>query len=290
MTFRCSALPLLLVVLSMLANPCGPILQAQKIKLRDSTVANIRDERTAELPSEITTRLESFFSQLLKSSPETAFFTLFQNTPFNDKNEVIEQITATSRKSVAELGGYTSYEYLDAETFGEKAITVSYITEMPKKLLRWRFFFYSPGGTEWTLANLKVDDYRNYLARNPNRQAPPSSVQLEVEKFFVSMLSANARQGMQDLLAGSEVPNYANSIEEFVRLIDTARIEYGDMQAYELYDRTKVGTRYVLLTYFAYHKTEPLRWQFTYRLDGPGEWTLVNLRFDDLLDESVLLD
>jgi len=265
-------------------------LHAQKIKLRDSTVANVRDTRTAELPAEITTRLESFFSQLLKATPETAFFTLFQNTPFNDKNEVIEQITATSRKSVEELGIYTNYEFISAESFGEKAMTISYITEMPRKLLRWRFFFYSPGGTKWTLANLKVDDFRNYLARKPNRQAPPSIIQLQVEKFFVSLLSADTRQGMEDLLKGSEVPNYEQSIEEFIRLIDTARIEYGEMQSYELYDRTKVGARHVLLTYFAYHQTEPLRWQFTYRLDGPGKWTLVNLRFDDLLDEAVLLD
>ncbi|MEM1157951.1 MAG: hypothetical protein AAF649_10010 [Verrucomicrobiota bacterium] len=266
------------------------LLHAQKIQLRDSTVANVRDARTAELPAEITTRLESFFSQLLESAPETAFFTLFQNTPFNDKNEVIEQITATSRKSVAELGSYTGYEFISAESFGEKAMTISYITEMPKKLLRWRFFFYSPGGTQWTLANLKVDDYRNYLTREPNRQPPPAPTQLQIEKFFVHLLSADTRQGMEGLLQGSEVPDFQQSIEKFITLIDTARIEYGEMQSYEFYDRTKVGSRYVLLTYFAYHKTEPLRWQFTYRLDGPGKWTLVNLRFDDLLDESVLLD
>ncbi len=266
------------------------VVLSQQIKLRDSTNATLRDSRTADLPAAITTRLESFFSQLLKETPETAFFTLFQNTPFNDKNEVIEQITATSRKSVEELGTYTSYEYLDAQTYGEKAMTISYITEMPKKLLRWRFFFYSPGGTEWTLANLKVDDLRNYLTREPNRQAPPSAIQLQIEKFFISLLSADTRTGMEGLLTGSGVPDYQQSIEKFIQLVDTSRIEYGEMQAYELYDRTKVGSRHVLLTYFAYHKTEPLRWQFIYRLEGPGEWTLVNLRFDDLLDEAVLLD
>lgn len=290
MSFRLSRIVYPFSVICLLLTACCSLSQAQKIKLRDSTVANVRDGRTAELPAEITTRLESFFSQLLKSTPETAFFTLFQNTPFNDKNEVIEQITATSRKSVEELGTYTSYEFISAESFSEKTMTISYITEMPKKLLRWRFFFYSPGGTQWTLANLKVDDFRNYLAREPNRQAPPAPVQLQIEKFFVDLLSADTRQGMEDILKGSEVPDFQQSIDKFITLIDTARIEYGEMQSYELYDRTKVGTRYVLLTYFAYHKTEPLRWQFTYRLDGPGDWTLVNLRFDDLLDESVLLD
>lgn len=289
MSLRLSFTPGLVLLVGVLTIH-SPDAIAQEIQLRNTAVAQLRDTRTDELPGEITTRLESFFSQLLESTPETAFFTLFENTPFNDKNEVIEQITATSRKSVTELGNYTNYEFVDAEKFGEKAMTVSYITEMPKKMLRWRFFFYSPGGTQWILANIKVDDFRNYLTRKPNRQAPPSPVQLQVEKFFISLLSADTREGMVNLLAGSEVPDYETNLEEFIRLIDTARMEYGEMLAYELYDRTKVGSRYVLLTFFAYHKTEPLRWQFTYRIDGPGEWTLVNLRFDDLLDESILRD
>jgi hypothetical protein len=203
---------------------------------------------------------------------------------------VIDQITATSRKSVQEFGSYTAYEFTGSTAYGEKSMIISYVTEMPKKLLQWRFFFYSPGGTQWTLANIKVDDFRNFLPHDANNQAPPAPIQMQVEKFFVNLLSNNTRQGMETLLKDSAVPDYQNSIEEFIRLVETSTTEYGAMQSYELYDRTQVGRRHVLLTYFSYLETEPLRWQFVYRLEGPGEWILVNLRFDDLLDEAVLVD
>jgi len=264
--------------------------QAQRIELRDSAVPALRDSGVDDLPGEITGRLETFFSKLLKDPPETAFFALFQDTDFMSKGEIIEQIVATSRSSTEEYGDYTSYEFTGAEQYGEKAITVAYLTTMPKKLLRWRFFFYAPSGTDWTLANLKVDDMRNYLPRRANPQPPPDTIQVQIEKFFIDLLSDQTRRAMETLLKDSAIPEVPNKLEEFVDQVENSTFEYGNMLSYELYDRTQVGQRHVLLTYFNYLKKEPLRWQFLYRLEGPGDWILVNLRVDDMLDEAVLID
>lgn len=271
--------------------PFGHVsVHGQEIRLRDSALPTLRDSGAGDLPPKITGRLENFFQKLLRDPPETAFFELFSGTPFTDKSEIIANIVATSRKSVAEFGEFTGYEFSGTESFGERSLTVAYITTMPRKLLRWRFYFYSPGGTDWILANLKVDDMRNYLPRPGNREAPPANIQLEVEKFFVGLLSGTVRPSMKKLLAGSAVPDYLNSIENFVSLVEQSTMEYGAMKSYELYDRTQVGSRHVLLTYFAYLEQEPLRWQFLYRLQAPGQWQLANLRFDDMLDEAVLID
>lgn len=279
-------------LLPVLMFMCAPVASsfAQEIQLRDTALPTLRDSRIAELPPEITGRLEEFFQKLMRDSPETAFFALFSGTPFIDKQEIIENIVATSRKSVAEFGEYTGYEFSGTESFGERSLTVAYITTMPRKLLRWRFYFYSPGGTEWTMANLKVDDMRNHLPRPGNPEDPPGAIQLEIEKFFVGLLSGSVRPAMENLLTGSAVPDYLNTLEEFIGLVERSTMEYGAMQSYELYDRTQVGSRHVLLTYFAYLKSEPLRWQFLYRLQSPGQWQLANLRFDDMLDEAVLID
>ncbi|MGF1677862.1 MAG: hypothetical protein ACFCUX_01565 [Candidatus Methylacidiphilales bacterium] len=279
--------PLILTTLTALTPP---LTLGQNIPLRDAAVATLRDSRQNDIPADITGRLEGFFAKLLRDTPETAFFTLFQGTSFQDKREVIDQITATSKGSVEAFGAYTQHEFTGVQRFGEKSLVISYQTEMPKKLLRWRFYFYSTGGTDWVLANIKVDDYRNHLPRQANPQPPPAEIQLSIEKFFVNIQSQRSRAAMSELLSGSAVPGYENSLEDSIKMVDTALENFGDLKAYELFDRTALGSRYILLTYFAYHEAEPMRWQFIYRQDRPGEWLLFNVRFDDLLDEAVLVD
>ncbi|MEM6820890.1 MAG: hypothetical protein AAF558_02950 [Verrucomicrobiota bacterium] len=278
----------LLAILLFLAIPIPSY--GQDVQLRDATIATLRDSPSDTLPGDVTGRLETFFQKLMQDSPEIAFFALFQGTPFNDKNEVIDKIVATSRKSVEQFGAYTSYEFSDSNFLGKKSLLVTYMTEMPKKVLRWRFYFYSPAGTEWTLANLKVDDMRNYLAVKPNTEPPPSDIQIEIEKFFVNLQSDRVKPALESILIGSSVPDYQNTIEEFSSLVNNTLAEYGRIHSYELFDRTQFGSRHILLTYFCYLDTEPLRWQFIYRQDAPGKWSLINLRFDDMLDEAVLID
>lgn len=265
-------------------------LAAQQVRLRDTTVATLRDSPVADLPAFAVTRCEGFFNKLIRDTPETAFFYLFDNTAFNDKKEVIDNIVATSRGSVNEFGAYTSHEFIGVRHFGEKSFVLSYLTEMPKKLLRWRFYFFSIGGTDWQLGNLKVDDLRNHLPTNPNPQPPPPEVQVDIEKFFVGLISNNIEDAATEILASSAIPGREDSRSTFIRMIRTATEEYGPMQSYELLDRLQLGSRHVLLTYITYFPAEPLRWQFLYRLNAPGDWSLINLRFDDMFDEAVLID
>jgi hypothetical protein len=51
-----------------------------------------------------------------------------------------------------------------------------------------------------------------------------------------------------------------------------------------------VGTRTLYITYLSYHPRKPLRWQFVFYSPVGAEWKLLNLRFDDTVEQSLIPD
>lgn len=162
--------------------------------------------------------------------------------------------------------------------------------------LVWILVLGMMAGSVWGAAGDSTDKaaMRNpsllLLPKRPQNRQPPPEIGLQIEKFFVGVSQDRVDEAFQGLLAGSEYLQKKYQINDFIQKTKQAISIYGKLNGYELYDNKKVGSRLMVLTYFVYLKSTPLRWRLIYYAADSKNWQIINLSVDDLLDESLLAE
>jgi hypothetical protein len=128
------------------------------------------------------------------------------------------------------------------------------------------------------------------IPRTPVKDPPPPDVQVQMEKFFLSLQNNQTKEAYEALLTGSDLENKQLQLNELIEKTTRAIQEIGPMTAYELLDSRIAGTRLVSVTYFSYHDKKPLRWRFIFYASLPDQWRLINHSVDDLISEAFLRD
>ncbi len=288
-------LPIFLTSLTLVGAILLPDSQAQSgdrlSPARTSERIPIRTRSESDLPAAVQLKIETFLQALVEGQTSSAYFQLFDGTSMGTQKEAIDRFVEATRESVSNYGNFVSYEAILSRQPTENLLLPAYMTFQENKILRWQFVFFRPSGSGWVLANIKVDDWRNYLALTPAPRAdpPPDQVDGSLREFFILLQSERLDDAFSRLLDGSPLNKNPQSAANFIDRTRQALKEYGAIRQYELYDHTRLGKRIILLSYIAYVDSEPLRWQFYYDTGlEEGKWTLVNVRVDDLLDEALL--
>ena len=125
------------------------------------------------------------------------------------------------------------------------------------------------------------------LPRNPSNKPPPAPVQKQLEAFFQGVQAGKVEECFKTLVASNPTLSDPAAVPEFV---GKGLEVFGPLQGYELYDQRTVGTRVVYITYLSYHPKKPLRWQFVFYTPIGADWKLLNLRFDDTVEQSLIPD
>lgn len=128
------------------------------------------------------------------------------------------------------------------------------------------------------------------LPRNPNAKPPPAAVQKQLDAFFSGIQAGKTDESFRVLVASNPSLSDPAAVPEYVENIRKGLELFGPLQGVELYDQRPVGTRVIYLTYISFHTKKPLRWQFVYYLPVGADWKLLNLRFDDTVEQSLLPD
>lgn len=128
------------------------------------------------------------------------------------------------------------------------------------------------------------------LPRNPSNKPPPVAVQKQLEAFFQGVQAGKIEDCFKALVASNPTLSDPAAVPEFVGNIRKGLEVFGPLQGYELYDTRTVGTRVVYITYLSYHPKKPLRWQFVFYTPIGADWKLLNLRFDDTIEQSLIPD
>ena len=128
------------------------------------------------------------------------------------------------------------------------------------------------------------------LPRNPSNKPPPAPVQKQLEVFFQGVQAGKVEECFKTLVASNPTLSDPAAVPEFVGNIRKGLEVFGPLQGYELYDQRTVGTRVVYITYLSYHPKKPLRWQFVFYTPIGADWKLLNLRFDDTVEQSLIPD
>ncbi|NJK90528.1 MAG: hypothetical protein HC904_01070 [Blastochloris sp.] len=240
-----------------------------------------------EIPANAQRQLNQFFSTLQSGNSKLAFLNLFDKTQFKEDTEIIENFITASQGSIERFGPYKKFAPFETTRIGSRLYLLSYISEQGTKLFRWQFLYFTPIGNEWRLANIRVDDMREYMPAQPNPVNPPKEVALKIEKFFITIQSNRSPDAFKELLTGSSIDSTGPNVDGFVQRTEKAIKEYGAMKNYELFDHRPLTPEFSLLIYFSHLETEPLRWHFYFETKGEA-WKLINLRVDDSLDEGIL--
>lgn len=128
------------------------------------------------------------------------------------------------------------------------------------------------------------------LPRNPSAKPPPVNVQKQLDFFFNGVQAGKVDESFRALVANNPALSNPTSVPEFVENIRKGLEIFGALQGVELYDHRPVGTRIMYLTYLSFHPKKPLRWQFVFYQPVGAEWRLLNLRFDDTVEQSLIPD
>jgi hypothetical protein len=247
-------------------------------------------EANIEIPPSAQAQIDQFFSTLRAGNSKLAFLNLFEKTQFKEDNEIIENFVTASQGSIERFGKYENFSLLETSKTGQRLFKLSYISQQGSKLFRWQFLYFTPVGNDWRLANIRVDDLREYLPATPRIASLPKDVSLKIEKFFITIQSGRSTEAFKEFLSGSAIENTGTNIDAFSQRVDKAVLDYGALRHYELYDVRALTTQFTMLTYFSHLETEPLRWQFFFDTSTSGSWKLINMRVDDSLDEAILTE
>jgi hypothetical protein len=265
--------------------------QENRIKPAQTEPARLKPaDNSVDIPASALAQLDQFFRTLQSNNSKLAFLNLFDKTQFKEDNEVIENFITASQGSIDRFGKYDRFTAWESNKVGSRLFRVSYISEQGSKLFRWQFLYFTPVGNDWRLANIRVDDLREYLPAQPKISSLPKDVQLKVEKFFVSIQSNRTADAFKDILTGSAIDNSGPNVDAFTQRVEKAVKDYGAMRNYELFDVRPLTAKVTMLTYLGHLETEPLRWQFFFETLPGTPWKLINLRVDDSLDEGILAD
>jgi hypothetical protein len=128
------------------------------------------------------------------------------------------------------------------------------------------------------------------LPRNPSTKPPPSAVQKQIEPFFIGVQAGKIDESFKTLVASNPTLSDPAAVPEFVGNIQKGIEVFGPLQGYELYDSKTVGSRVLYITYLSFHPRKPLRWQFVFYSPVGADWKLLNLRFDDTVEQSLIPD
>jgi len=128
------------------------------------------------------------------------------------------------------------------------------------------------------------------LPRNPSTKPPPSAVQKQIEPFFIGVQAGKIDESFKTLVASNPTLSDPAAVPEFVGNIQKGIDVFGPLQGYELYDSKTVGSRVLYITYLSFHPRKPLRWQFVFYSPVGADWKLLNLRFDDTVEQSLIPD
>ena len=128
------------------------------------------------------------------------------------------------------------------------------------------------------------------LPRNPSAKPPPAVVQKQLDAFFNGIQAGKIDESFRTLVANNPSLSDPTAIPTYVENIRKGLVIYGSLQGMELYDQRPVGTRVIYLTYISFHSKKPLRWQFVYYMPVGADWKLLNLRFDDTVEQSLIPD
>lgn len=128
------------------------------------------------------------------------------------------------------------------------------------------------------------------LPRNPINKPPPAVIAKQLDIFFLGVQSGKVEESFKALVASNPTLSDPAAVPEFVENIRKGLDVFGPLQGYELYDQRAVGSRVLYATYLSYHPKKPLRWQFVFYTPVGADWKLLNLRFDDTVEQSLIPD
>lgn len=116
-----------------------------------------------EVPGHLKSRVEKFFSSLIKNDIKNAYVNILTNSPISKQKSDIDNLLAQTKRALEIYGSLDGYEPVNAEIATESYIRLRYLGLHGNFPVRWIFTFYRSPEKDWIVTNIKFDDLSEYF-------------------------------------------------------------------------------------------------------------------------------
>jgi len=115
------------------------------------------------VPSELQTKINTFFKLLFEKKYEEAYDDLLVNSPLKEKAGSIEQLIKETKRISKFYGSLKGYEIVTSEAATKSYIRVRCLGICDEFPMRWLFTYYQSPKHGWIITNVKFDDLSEYF-------------------------------------------------------------------------------------------------------------------------------
>jgi hypothetical protein len=116
-----------------------------------------------EVPTGIKTRIDDFFSLLIKGNVKTAYSNILVNSPISRQKVDLDNLLSQTSRAFDIYGKLNGYEAVNAEIATNSYMRLRYLGLHSNFPVRWIFTFYRSPENDWIVTNIKFDDLSEYF-------------------------------------------------------------------------------------------------------------------------------
>lgn|SRR5574344_1514811 len=115
------------------------------------------------VPKELPTRIEKFFSILHENSVQKAFDALLEGSLLKNREEQVAKLVEQTKQAIVLYGKSENGEPVSSEVATPSLIRLRYIGLNQNFPMRWIFTFYNSPRFGWMVVDVKLDDMSEYF-------------------------------------------------------------------------------------------------------------------------------
>lgn len=116
-----------------------------------------------EVPNHLKSRIEKFFSSLIKNEIKTAYDNILTSSPISRQKSDLDNLLNQTKRALDLYGKIEGFEPVNAEIATDSYIRLRYLGLHSNYPVRWIFTFYNSPEKDWIITNIKFDDLSEYF-------------------------------------------------------------------------------------------------------------------------------
>ncbi len=123
------------------------------------------------------------------------------------------------------------------------------------------------------------------ISKTTNAETLPPAVQEKIHMFFTQLQNGQVQPAIQKIIEGGAIGKNPAQVENLIGQTNNAISLYGPVQGDVYVSSSTTADTLCKVIFLSKHTNYPLKWTFLFYKNA--DWTLVNIEFDDNIQELI---
>lgn len=105
------------------------------------------------------------------------------------------------------------------------------------------------------------------------------------DNFFKLLINKKVNEAFNNILINSTIGKKQEQVNNLIEQTKRVNEIYGEANTFEKINYENVGTSLIKIRYLTLHKEYPMKWTFTFYKSPEKGWIIINLKFDDVIED-----